>query len=416
MNETLTKLQDRVEAGDLSLVKKPEPFKPQNFKPNIPKTQPKKKNSRFKWFYTTDATDAQIRLRPVTDCLNNDFFYYLVQGKCNKEKYIDKEKRLNKSRIEYDIIYRLVSIGYTKETIQKVFEAFAHEGSHYKMMKGKPIDEFGTTWFDYEIQKATVHCNHSKTHKFDISADFILNHLHYVGWKSGVRSTLEAILRICKEVGSFEGIHLSTWRVAEKAGCSAQSISNHLKQLTERTIIEKVEESKGAKAAKYNIDSTKMVKSLLHFINEKGIKNVEYAPMPSRAVHTNEDPYHYYCKGKTGATIMKVLVDNVNTRYSVNDLDKLVSPSKPTIRKKLKELVNDGILKTEQEPTNSKPRAVYWIEETSPILDDIAKEKHLFGFGLKKKQKYEELQETWQAKNSGVNLLLKEKHYIKGEK
>ena len=150
--------------------------------------------------------------------LPKTFKKYLENGTCEKSKYYTKNGFLNKSRLEYTIIYNLVVRQYSKDVIKEVFKNGSKKLHFYKDEK----------WFEKAYLEAVVYYKtHKENESIDEILDYVLEQYHYLPIPTGVRNTLGEILKMCKDFKT-DKLTISASYIAQKRKVTYQTACQHL--------------------------------------------------------------------------------------------------------------------------------------------------------------------------------------------
>lgn len=339
--------------------------------------------------------------------ISKDLFWYLQTGKLSKRlntsEYWSKKNpgQPDRSTLEIKIIYRLVALGFTDKAIEQFFLTFAYKGSKMR--------ERGLKLFRHNLNSA------KSLHKKDISdfdkkVDALLNHSLYLPeLKTYEKTVLNTILMICKRVGRFDNIQLSSLEIATRTGIAQQTASTNLKKLIEKEYL-KIEKKSNGKHAHILSLNEELVNKIdtYTYINEKDITKNSIKKINSNkniVKKIDSNTYNvvtncvgitlnllysdykqknndiYYRKGlnKTGFAIVQLLNSNIGKEFDVNSIAEITGISLPTVRKKLIELVNAGYVHTKKVKAKYKPKAMYWINEKLEDLTELAKTKGVLG-------------------------------------
>ena len=95
---------------------------------------------------TLSTYQNERQLRGISDDINRKYWNYLKYGTWNQNYHLTKTGDINRSEIEFSIIYRLVSLGFSSATIESFFDMYAFSGSKSKTQK--------VAYFRRSIEKA----------------------------------------------------------------------------------------------------------------------------------------------------------------------------------------------------------------------------------------------------------------------
>jgi predicted ArsR family transcriptional regulator len=323
--------------------------------------------------------------------LSKRLFIYLVSGVWPYSDLRKKDGSPDRSRIEYKIIYRLVAMGFSGPQIRETFQLYAYNGS-----KAKTSTKF--PFLNVAIEKAFKEYQKRKSEVDRHIEDLIPAIRYNTDLSIMERTTAEGILHICKQVNRFENLYLPQRELAEIAGVSSETIRRHLKSLNRKGIIELLKPTTGTKPALFNFNQ-KVSKIPTHTYTPRPGGTIGMATNLTKSEKEGKSPdfsqigndaFHRYGLGKTGKYIVDLFNENPGKRFEVKEIAQKSGISKPTVIKKLEELIRYNLLKCEKiKPEKGRPRKVYWIEEEIRDLSRIAVAKGTAGAGKKRKKRHE---------------------------
>lgn len=289
--------------------------------------------------------------------LSKELKNYLKTGKCFKEKYF-KNGKIDKQRIEYDIIYSLVAQRYSIESIKKLFEK---SESHLKFLKN-------SNWVENAIDKARCHYAQNKQEDFDVIIDKLLEQCQFLPLKAGLRTTLLTIFQICKSAKTFD-VYLSLNYLSKLTDLKIETISKQLIKLRNGDfpshtinfpyieVIEKFVPHK--KPNKYRVHGEKIYRMMILGESKNKI------PRATNKSYRNINELNSEVSkkiGKTGKLIWEYLNQHPKEKYSSRDLSNVLGLAFQTCNNKLKYLAEKNYLKFEKGKTTKRNKTIYWIE------------------------------------------------------
>lgn len=270
---------------------------------------------------------------------------YLTTGFWQNTYWNKQNNKPDRSRIEYTIIYKLISLCYSTEDIQSYFETYAYKNSKYRT--------HGLNRFYNDIKKAKVHYLNNRS-CFDKEADLIIQNCYY--FKNLLSSdiyVLREIVRTAKKVGKFENIHISQNLLSEKTNICQKTISNSIQRLLRINVLKKEKNYiVQKKPNEYSICS----KYLLN-----AIEKIPYTHKEDVYINDLSEKVKKELK-KSGEVIYAILFNNKNKKFDVKEIQKLTGISYPTILKKLDILKINRYIIDEKCETETKPKKKYYIK------------------------------------------------------
>ncbi len=145
---------------------------------------------------------------------------YLKTGESQNYKYYNKDGYLNRSKLEYSILYSLIAQNYSKYYILQVFEE-ANEKLYYFV---------NPEWFEDAYIKAKAYYNTNRNNEFDEVIDYLLEQYHCLPIPNGPKNALGEILKLCKKIQNFELVIPADY-LARCLGVTYETSCSYLRQL-----------------------------------------------------------------------------------------------------------------------------------------------------------------------------------------
>jgi hypothetical protein len=280
----------------------------------------------------------------IEQVLPKDYYQYLQTGEWNSDKYTFNDK-VSKRRVEYVIIYQLVSNGFCKEEVKKIFEK-SYNGSYYRK---------SPKWFSNAYDNALKYYELNRGFDFDYVSDKLLEKCKYLKLSPGARTTFEEIIRICKRAGKFDKNYISNKFLSEATNQSCMTIVSHMKKLREEGFITLVKKwIPKVRCSIYTIHGKKIFDNIIY--------NESQGNLPNHSSKINNKTSKETIDRKLSKSC-KLIYDYLNEvspeKKTLKEIEKDLSLCYLTVYNSTKKLVQEELIEEFLEKGKTKPLKCY---------------------------------------------------------